>query len=367
MLVRKALRSRPVRAILAVAGIATSTLLVLVLFAAYRSPQQSIAGYSAQPGIDLWVAPAGGDNIFRSTSYLPMEAVDAIRALPGVAQADPVVRTYVTVRKEKDGDRLTILALGWRAPDGLGGPPSFAEGRAPAAEDEVALDRAAALRLGAEVGGTVLVSGHEAKLVGLTRDTNLVASQFLFFDVASAGKASGLVKQTSFVAVKTTGDRFAAARAIEERLPRASAFTVEQFVDNNLREAAQGFLPVLNLIAVLGVSAAMVLVALLVQGMVEDRRADIAVLLAMGTRPVSLAGGVIVNVVGLVLAGAMLGAALSQLLEVAIERAVPMIELRFWVGDVAWVLAVFCGAGTLGALLPILRLARVDPLEAFRA
>ena len=56
MLVRKALRSRRVRAVLAVAGIATSTLLVLVLFAAYRSPQQSIALYSAQPGIDLWVA-----------------------------------------------------------------------------------------------------------------------------------------------------------------------------------------------------------------------------------------------------------------------------------------------------------------------
>jgi len=88
-LVGKALRSRRVRFWLATAGIATSTLLVLVLVAAYRSVRASVTGYAGQPGIDLWVAPVGTDNLIRSSSLFSSRLADSVGAYRASARPRP--------------------------------------------------------------------------------------------------------------------------------------------------------------------------------------------------------------------------------------------------------------------------------------
>ena len=95
-LVRRALGSGRTRSLIAVLGIATSVLLVLVIFATYRSVEVSIDEFIGQPGIDLWVAPGKGtDNLVRSAGRLfPEEVVEDIAAIPGVREAARVSRTH---------------------------------------------------------------------------------------------------------------------------------------------------------------------------------------------------------------------------------------------------------------------------------
>ena len=66
-LIGRALRGRRARTALTVGGVAATTLLVLVLVAAHRSLARGVHAYAGQPGIDLWVAPAGTDNLIRSS------------------------------------------------------------------------------------------------------------------------------------------------------------------------------------------------------------------------------------------------------------------------------------------------------------
>lgn len=383
-LLAQALRGRGTRSIFTIGGVAATTVLVLVLFAAHRSLASGVNAYAGQPQIDLWVAPAGTDNLIRSSALLPAGADTAIASLPGVAAADPLLRSFASVsvtplgdgeelsgdeRSSRAGRRLTLLSIGYAAPARLGGPPALAEGRVPHQRAEVALDRAAAHRLRVGVGDTVRVNGRAAEVVGLTRHTNLLATQFLFSEIEEAREASALPGRASFVAVRVAPGESPAgvAQAINARFPELDVFDREAFIANNIREVASGLLPLLGLIAGLGISVAAVLVVLLVQGLVEDRRTDIAVLLALGAGAGSIGLGIIARAGFLVSVGGAVGAVLALGLRVVLDRFVPSIELTYTAVEFVLVLAVFLAAGTIAAALPVLRLRRIDPLEAFRA
>jgi putative ABC transport system permease protein len=373
-LIRRALRGRRARFVLTLVGIAATTLLVLVLVAAHRSLSTGVNAYAGQPQIDLWIAPPGTDNLIRSSGFLRPESEVGIGSVPGVAAVDPVLRSFVSVQvtpqtDEARVDRLTLLAVAYAAPAGLGGPPELATGRAPAGAGEIALDRAAAHRLRVRPGDVVLVNQRAAEVVGLTRGTNLLATQFLFSDIEEARHVDALPGRASFLLVRLVpgSDAASVAEEIRLRFPDVAVFDRATFVANNLREVASGLLPLLVLIALLGVGVSSVLVVLLVQGLAEDRRADIAVLLALGASVPAIGAGLIVRAGVLVFLGGCVGTLLAVALAGFLDRFLPGIELSYTPGMVVSVLTIFLVAGLMAAVIPLLRLRRIDPLEAFRA
>ncbi len=372
-LLRRGLGSRPIRAALTVAGVALSTLLVLVLLAAHRSLTEAVDRYCAVGQVDLWLAPPGADNLVRSSGTLPWEVSEAAVEVPGVAAADPILRSFVAVEaQERPGaapSRVTLLGIGYRLPDGLGGPPAMAEGRPPARWDEVALDRAAAHRLSARVGDLLLIAGMEVRLTGLTRGTNLFATQFLFGDLGSACRAAGLAGRVSFVAIRVAdSDKPAAvAKRLREALPGVSVLSRPDFAAANRREVAAGLVPLLALIAILGLAVAAALVALLAQGLVEERREEVAVLLALGTPPGALTRALLSHLARLVAAGSAAGGALAFLFARVMDRTLPTVELAIRWHDLLPVAAAFLVAALLAGTVPVARLRRVEPLEAFRS
>jgi putative ABC transport system permease protein len=341
-----------------------------VLFAAFRNPAAVLTAYLTQPGLDVWVMPAGTDNFVRTSGFLPAGLVADVREIDGVAATDPLVRIFVRVVPLRPGPRddlgIMLLAVGYRVPDGLGSPPSFLAGHAPRGDGEVALDRAAAFRLGVTLGDALSVNGLDVRVVGLTEHTNLLITQLLFFDAEVAEHTSGLTDQVSFVVVRATSAE-SVARRIHEEFPGVNVVATDAFVRNSVRESASGFVPVLALIAVLGLLAAAVLVALLMQGLVEDRRKEIAVLAAMGLGANRIGLGLVLNACLLVGAGTLIGGVSSLGLDALLGRLLPTVQLTFMPADVAITLGAFFLAGVIGALLPTLRLRAIDPLEAFES
>jgi ABC-type antimicrobial peptide transport system permease subunit len=165
----------------------------------------------------------------------------------------------------------------------------------------------------------------------------------------------------------TSADLQSLARRIHEEFPGVNAVEADAFVRNSVRESASGFVPVLALIAVLGLLAAAVLVALLTQGLVEDRRKEIAVLAAMGLGAHRIGLDMALNACLLVGAGTFIGGGSSLGLKALLGRLLPTVQLTFIPADVAITLGAFFLAGVIGALLPMLRLRAIDPLEAFQS
>jgi putative ABC transport system permease protein len=373
-LLAKSLRGRRIRSWLAVAGVATCTLLVIVIASAYRSVRTAMTDYAGQPSVDLWVAPKGTDNMIRGSlvSFIPFGDIDVFRAIPGVKAADPIIQGFLPVESlGSDGPRkrLNLLTVGFRLPDGLGGPPAYVRGRAPRSSDEVALDKAAAFRLRIGVGDAIEFIGNRVVVTGLTTGTNILASQFLFVDIDRAAEGSNAVGRASFVLVKLApgADRDQVIRAIEERSPGVRAFTRAEFVASNEREVASGFVPLLALVTILGVGASALLVGLLILSVVDERRGDIAVLMALGTGATGVGGGVLAQAAALSFRGAFIGVVLSYGLNAALDAVLPTIPLRISALDALLIAGLFMATGSASALAPVARLSAIDPLEAFRS
>jgi ABC-type antimicrobial peptide transport system permease subunit len=362
-LIAKGLRGGRIRFWICVSGIAVSTMLVLVLFGAYRSVVGGVTGFLGRAGLDLWVAPRGTDNLIRSSGLIPSNTLNEIRTVPGVDRVDPIVRAFVTA--EANGDRVTLLGIGFRAPDGLGGPPLIS-GTLPGRSDEIAIDRAAAHRLHAGLGDVVLVNGGRKTIVGISSGTNLLATQFVFGTIA--GSASPIRVVSFGVAQLAPGSAVSdVAQRVRRRFPELEVVDRDAFIRNNLREIGSGFLPMLLLITILGIASASLLVAFLVEGVVEERRGELAVLLAAGATPPSIAGGLILHAAKLLTMGIAMGTFLAHLLSWLIDIIAPVIPLTYSAADLLLVSTMLSASGLFAAIVPVLRLKDIDPLEAFRS
>jgi ABC-type antimicrobial peptide transport system permease subunit len=184
--------------------------------------------------------------------------------------------------------------------------------------------------------------------------------------VATGSNAAG---QASFVLIKLASktDRERVIQSIERRFPGLAAYTREYFTEANEREISSGFVPLLALVTILGVGAAALLVGLLILSVVDERRGDIAVLMALGTGSGAIGRGVLALATTLSLKGALIGISLSYGLALALEGTLPTIPLRIAVIDVVPIALLFVATGLGAAVAPVIRLNSVDPLEAFRS
>ena len=366
LLALAALRPRPARALLAVLGTGGAALLVLVLLGARRSLDSGVEAVAGSSAVDVWLAPEGTDNIVRASGSLNEDDAGRASGVAGVTRADPVTRGFVTVATRPPAPlrRLTLLALGVRGPDGLGGPPRLASGRRPGGPDEVTLDRAAAHRLGVGPGSRVERGGAR----GRRRRPDEGDEPPRHAAPLLRPLLRGGLLPVSYVAVRLAphADRGAVLRGLARALPRAAVLPRDTFVAASRREVSSGFVPLLVLVSSTGLVVAAVLVALLLQGLVEDRRGDVAVLRAMGTPAGLLALVVAFHAATVAIAGALAGSALAPLLSAVLDRVAPTVELAPRIADASGVLLFFVLAGTAGSLGPLVRLFSVEPLDAFR-
>jgi ABC-type antimicrobial peptide transport system permease subunit len=352
------------------AGIAACVLLVLALTGALGGVSESVQGYAGQARVSLWVAPKGSDNLVRSSAVLPTALADSLLTVPGIAQAGPVLRVFVSARSAGVGSRapVTLLALGYRAPGGPGGPPRLLMGRPPGSVLDAAIDRAAAYRLAVRVGDSLRINGRTMFITGITEHTDLLATQFLFVDLNAAQMGGGFLGRASFIAVALAPgvDSLAIAATIRRRFTNLEVFTRSEFVDNNLREVGSGFVPVLALVALLGSVAAALIVAVLAYHLGEARRHEVAVLFALGAHDAPVTSAVVLQGICLVGIAALSGFATAVLLRLVLIRALPIVTLSLSFSVLSRILVGFTAVAALATTLPLRRLQRTDPLESFR-
>jgi hypothetical protein len=339
-------------------------MLVLVLLSAYRSVSAAVIQFVEGSRARLWVAPRGTDNLIRSSGFIDIGTLDEIRRMPHIVRVDPILRAFVTARS--NGRRLTLLGIEFRSPDGLGGPAVLVAGTMPKGRGEVALDRSAAHLLDTRLGESISLNGTVVKVAGITTGTNLLATQFVFGDFDSSvpglpGASFGLIETAAGADIDQAGAE------IRRRWPETEVMSSDTFIKNNLREAGSGFLPMLFLISFLGIASSALLVAFLIEGVVEEKRGELAVLLATGATPSAIAAGLAIHAAKLLGIGIVIGALAAHLLSAAIDFIAPVIPLSFSIVDLAIVSGLLAVSGFLAALAPLLRLKDIDPLEAFRS
>ncbi|MDN5798013.1 MAG: ABC transporter permease [Intrasporangium sp.] len=347
--------------VVSVIGIGAALGLILILQGLWVGFQAQISSYEDNVGADLFVGAPGTQNFLGDTSVVPASMVSTVRAVPGVERADAVTARGLVL--DMDGRKQFAFMIA-SEPGGMGGPWRLQAGRLVTADDEVVVDQSLADQHGLGLGDRIEVLGSSLRIVGLSAGTRSWMSSFVFVSPTAAEALLRSRGAVSYVLVRAADPGTAAADI--ERRSGLAALTPEALGANDRRLLSKIMGGPLNLMVGVAFIAGTLIVALTVYSAVVERLREYGIAKAMGASRARQFGIVLGQTSILTALGAVAGWAVYE----GGSRLIAWLRPQFWVqlsaGAVVTVAAAAVLMAVLAAVVPTLRLVRLDPASVYR-
>jgi putative ABC transport system permease protein len=258
------------------------------------------------------------------------------------------------------------------------GAPRIGAGRAIAGAREIVLDTSLARLHGLRVGDGVEILDRPLRVVGLSTGTDINFSPLAFVTYdelidlyleARVPGAMGGAPLLSFLLVELRpgADPASVRRALESGVEGVDVFTPAELSREDVNLGRRLFGPVVNLLVVVAWLAVILAVGLTMYAAVLDRRRDFGVMKALGVPTRALAATVVVETLLVVALGFPIALLIAKAAGAGIEgmslyRVVPWAAPVVVRGAIAALLAAL-----IGALIPVRRLAALEPDMVFRS
>ena len=363
LLARRNLFRDRTRFLLSVLGVAVSVGLILLL-SGYRSGvyRQASAYLDNTPGSVL-VAEKGIRDFLGTSSVLPPDALEEVESIAEADRAIPVVSQFVIV--ERHGRKDGFFLIGYDPQRG-GGPWKLVDGREPAADDELVIDRTTADQHDIVIGDTVTLLGRDATVVGLSDETTFWAGSIAFARIATLESLFRSPGLRSFLLVTPAAG--VSPEALRDRLalPGTEVLLKRDVVANDAKLLARVYDAPIGLMVAIAFVVGVLVVGLVIYTATIERRREYGAVKAIGAR-----NRVLYRVVGaqaLIAAaiGAVVGIGLAFAAGAALMSWRPQFQVAIEPTAVALVLASSLLMALLAALLPARSVARLEPAEVFR-
>lgn len=349
-------------------GVAFAVLLIVLIVALYRGIYDQAGRLATQAPSELWVRQAGSVDPAHGASVLQAPVLDRLHQVPGVAAAQPLLARSMQVGPSpNEGGSVLVMAL----PEGPLQDPAAQAFGVPAlpARGEIVLSDPVSGDVGAGTGDAVFIGTTPFEVTGVS---GLIDSAFTATVVVNAADAADLfVSPGAFsfalVAVEAGADMEQVKAEIEARLPGVTAATRDEFADLNRREVQEGFLPVVAVLAGVAFVVGLAVIALTIYTSTVERIRDYGVLKAVGASSRQLFWMVGRQSLAVALLGYVLGAALALGAGRLLSEAVAEFATLYRWQDLLAVLGAALVMSALAAVVPVRRVAHVDPAAVFRA
>ena len=300
-------------------------------------------------------------------SVLPLDTVDAVAAVPGVAQAGPFGVDTVTARA--GGDELDVALLGYEL-DGPGAPTTLVEGRLPKTDGEGVASDIDADR-GFAVGDTVRIVGPDGtypiRIVGLAKNARFSVQPGVFVSYPTFEEASRvknpdalavlpsmvLADPESGVSASTVAQRITAQVPGTEALTRADA--VQSLPGVSAVKSS------FNIIQGLAFIVVILVVGIFFVILTVQKAGALTLLRAIGASSGALVRSLLVQVVIVMTGAIVVGSLLLYLASLGSSADFP---ISFDVGLVLPRAVALLLLALLASLAAIRRVLRIDPIAA---
>jgi putative ABC transport system permease protein len=294
-------------------------------------------------GADAWLLKAGSLGPFTAPRPLPESQTAAVRKLPGVRRADPVVilgATTTTPRKRN----LNLVGV---VPGGVGSPTGE-QARKLSRRGAAIVDES----LGLDVGDRLKLNGADLRVVAVTHGMTYFAGIPRVTISLRLAQRLGLDNQHLATAIVTQGR--------PARIPRSLALLDNGDVAVDIGRPVQPAKDTISLIRILLWAVAAGIIGAIVYLSVLERIGDFAVLKAIGVSGRDLLAGLLFQ--------AVLLSMLSALLAVGLQAAIaPAVAMSVEVPTASFLTLPLIAAlvGALASFLGLRRAIAVDPALAF--
>ena len=347
-------------------GVGLSVMLILVMWAILEGIVGQAGAYVKNTDAQVWVVQKGFTDIAHGFSVVPVSLQARLERFPGVRDVNPITgaRSEISTSDGKE----TLAVIGYDTRTGVGGPWRFASDRAVPKPGEVVVDETFADTAGFEVGDELPLPDHPRRIVALTAGTNQFTNQLAFGELRDVQGLVRLRGDVNFYALRTDPKRAPAlVREIDAQLPGVSAFSKSTFVANNEREIKEGFQPILYVMVGIAFLVGLAIVGLMMYTAAIEKAREYGVLTAIGAHAGQLTGIILRQAAITTALGFVLGCLLVLPAGWAISELAPKTELEYPPLLFAVVAVTSLLMALLASVVPIRRLARLDPAAVFRA
>lgn len=360
-LARRQLLARRGRTIAGVIGIAVALLLVLALKAIFAGMEERLTAYIDATGADVLVAQEGVTTMHMTQSALPEQRVGTVADVSGVASAEGVVYRAAFAEARADGSSGVVALVG-------GGPvPNLVAGRRPGPRD-VVLDRVLADQLGVETGDGVRILGTPLRISGEVQGTAAITGSFAFVARGTMERMLGVPGVVSYILV--TAEPGIGAGALAARINRevvgVTASTRERFAASERRVVGDMTTDIVRGMILVGFVIGAAVAGLVAYAQTLGQLRDYGILRAFGLSARRALALVVAQVAALVVVGFLVALGLAALLAVVLPALSSTLVLSIRTGDVAQAALVAGAVALAAALVPVLRVVRVEPASVFR-
>lgn len=354
------------RLLTSIAGIGLALTLVLFFGAVFDGAQGRLTVYIDHAGADIWVSQQGVRTMHMSQSSLPASVVAQVKAVPGVAEAVPILYTEGMIQAR--GDEYIAYVFGVPADAPLGQPWRIVDGVSSLGPGEVVIDHAVASKSRLRVGDQVSVLGQPMMIAGVTSGTSTLVSSVSFVRMEDFARARGGGDAISFVLVRVNPGESPAV--ISDRIAQSvggvTVQTRQQFASQERQLVSDMSADIINIMNIAGFLTGLSVVALTVYIATIARRREYGILKAMGVRNSRLYQIVLVQALLSVGMGLAAGLALTLLLSVVIPRFNELMVLTVSLDSLLRVTVIAIVLGALAALLPARQIAGLEPVAVLR-
>jgi len=347
-------------------GIAGAFTLVIILDAVFVGESTQVVSYLRNMNTDVWVMQRGVGNMHMASSFVWDWKAERIARLPGVRRATPILYAGATVNT--NGRNWLTFLVGLRPDGGRAGPWSMAAGKAMPAAGEIVLPRVYVEMNDVALDDTVMVRDKRLRVVGLSEGTFSMGNSVAFLafsDLADLFSITGTISYILVDAQPGTDPAVLAAR-IEREVEKVAALPQDEFIRNDFQLAMLMGVEIIFFMTVIGSALAALIIAFTAYSQVAQRRRELAIAKALGTRNRAIYLAVLVQTLIITALGFVLALIAAWGLFPVLSAAVPQItlvvtpEVLLRTGVLALLVAL------IAALVPAFLVARVDPQTAFK-
>jgi putative ABC transport system permease protein len=352
---------RPLRAIISVLAVAIEVIMILSIVGIFMGMLNDQKQRTNGIGADLMLRPSNASYMNGvGGAPMPVKNIEAIRRLPHVVVAAPVIQNLTT-----SGKIEVIYGIDYPTFDALK-PFVFLEGTPFQGPDDVIIDDIFAQSDGGHhVGDTINVMNHPFRISGIVEHgkggRKLLPIATMAGMMAAEGKASLFyIKCDSPANENAVIQEIHATKGLEDNQVETIDEWLEQMTPNRL----PGFNIALDVVTGIAVIVGFLVIFQSMYTAILERTREIGILKSMGASKAAIIGMVLRETAVMAVAGVLVGVAGTYGVKFLIMHLFPTQHFEItglWIMKGA--LIAFAGA-LCGALYPAWMASRKDPIDA---
>ncbi len=357
-LVTANIKSRPTRTVISIVAVGLGVTMMLVIGGITSGTLNDYLNRTMGMGADFIFQPAGASMLFAfSGANLPSAMAGKVSEVPGVGMVTPVLVKFST------SDFGLIFGIDLTSYDKFDGRLQIVQGRESLTGYEVIVDELYARAHKIQPGAQLTLLSHKFTVSGICRTGAMVR---VFVPLKTLQELNETPDKVTVLFIKTAPGQ-SKDRVYQELRAGYAGWSIIRTDDPSFLLAdtrlpgLREFRYTLILVSLL---LSFMVILLAMYSTIFERTREIGILKSLGASRRFIITMILRESVMISCLGAVFGTGASEIIRKIIVSAFPTLQVSMTVGDVVRGCLLGLLGGTLGALYPAYKAARMDPVKA---